>query len=128
MNLAATLFLLVDGHHMLIRVLAGSFETFPLGGSFAFATLAEPLFASAGEMFESGARIAAPVTGLLLLVNASIGLLNRVMPHLSIFNVGFPLTVMAGMLAVLASLPRAANFFLSAYQILEHNLADLFLG
>jgi flagellar biosynthetic protein FliR len=124
-NFATALFLLVDGHHSLVRALAASLESFPLGAAVDTALWSRVLFASAGDMFEAGARIAAPVTGILLFANATIGLLNRVMPQFSIFNVGFPLQVMAGMVAALLALPSDAAFFLRAWDALEEQLAML---
>jgi flagellar biosynthetic protein FliR len=128
LNLATVLFLLVDGHHLLIRALAGTFASFPVGSGLQAGLLAESLLAASGQMFESGARIAAPVTGVLLLINATVGFLNRVMPQLSIFNIGFPLTVLAGMISLLVGLPEVSAFFLTAYEGFAEQLTGLVIG
>lgn len=127
-NLVTAIFLILDGHHLLLRSLAASFETFPVASTFQSEFFARSLFTSAASMFEMGAQIAAPVTGLLLLINATIGLLNRIMPQFSIFNIGFPLQVAGGILAVLISLPGTASFFLGAYESLEAQLGLVFSG
>ncbi|MFQ5698190.1 MAG: flagellar biosynthetic protein FliR [Myxococcota bacterium] len=127
-NLVTVLFLLLDGHHLLIRALAASYDGFPLGSHLDAGLLARALIASSGTMFEIGARVAAPVTGVLLLANASIGFLNRLMPQLGIFNIGFPMTVAAGLGSVLIGLPGVAHFFQISYAQLEGHLALLVAG
>ena len=128
LGLVTLLFLLLDGHHLLVRAVAASFETFPVGAGLQSETLARGLLASASEMYETGARVAAPVAGLLLLLNAMIGFINRITPQLSIFNVGFPLTVVGGMLGLIVVVPRLAAFFLQAHLELGARLGMLFGG
>ena len=128
LSLVTLLFLTLDGHHLLVRAVAASFDTFPVGAGMASETLARGLLASASEMYETGARVAAPVAGLLLLLNAMIGFINRITPQLSIFNVGFPLTVVGGLLGLLVVIPRLAAFFLQAHLELTDRLGTLFGG
>jgi flagellar biosynthetic protein FliR len=119
------LFQLMDGKHYLMRSVAASFDVFPAGAALPSAALAELLSSGFGSLFELGARVAAPVSGLLLLVNGLIGFLNRVTPQLSIFNVGFPLTVAAGLLGTLCSLPALAALFSAAHEGVQASLAGL---
>lgn len=128
LSLVTLLFLVLDGHHLLVRAVAASFETFPIGAGIASETLARGLLASASEMYETGARVAAPVAGLLLLLNAMIGFVNRITPQLSIFNIGFPITVVGGMIGLVVVLPRLAAFFLQAHLELGDRLGTLFGG
>ncbi len=128
LTLATLLLLAVDGHHLLLRSLAASFESFPLGAPLASDVLAESVMAAGADVFESGARIAAPLTGLLLLLNAAIGFLNRVMPQLSIFNIGFALTVIGGLVGLVIEIPELVMFFQVAFAGLEDRLAGLLGG
>ncbi len=125
LGLVTLIFLLLDGHHLLIRAVAASFETFPVASGFRFELLAESLSDAASLMYQTGAQVAAPVAGLMLLINAMIGFINRISPQLSIFNIGFPMTVMGGLLVVLAALPNLANYFLISYSLLEQRLIAL---
>jgi flagellar biosynthetic protein FliR len=98
--LAMLLFLSVDGHLWLLALLAESFVTLPVN--------AEPLHAGgllyvvslAGVIFSQGLMMGLPIITLLLCINMTLGLLNRLTPQLSIFVVGFPLTLGVGMLAL----------------------------
>ena len=128
LQLVTVLFFLLDGHHLLIRSLAASYDAFPVGAPFESGVLAQSMFSATGFMFETGARVAGPVTGVMLLINALIGFLNRIVPQLSIFNIGFPLTVMSGLTAVMLSIPETVAFFLRAFETFEGQLAELLVG
>ncbi len=125
LNFATVLFLLVDGHHLLLRALAASYGAFPLGAGDPMAALTPVVFAETASLFEHGVRWAAPVTGLLLLMNGIVGFLNRVMPHLSIFNIGFPMVVFTALTAMVLSIPELASAFFRAFGTLESTLGAL---
>lgn len=127
LQLVTMLFLLLDGHHLLLRSVAASYETFPIGMPLQSGLLTQTLFSASGTMYEAAARVAGPVTGLMLLINSLVGLLNRLVPQLSIFNIGFPLTVATGLVAVAYSIPEVVSFFLRAYGSFEGQLAELLL-
>lgn len=94
--MAILIFLATDGHLMLIMTLAESFHTLPI----ADAPLAAGgwfLLISAGAQIFSGAlMLALPLIASLLTLNLAMGILNRVSPQFSIFAVGFPITLLAG--------------------------------
>jgi flagellar biosynthetic protein FliR len=128
LNLAGMLFLLLDGHHLLIRGLASSFRVFPAGGPLRSDVLAATLFDAGSALWEIALRAAAPVAGIMLLINGVLGFLNRANPQLSIFNVGFPLTALLGFAALLLALPGNAESFLAAFQLLQDDWLAGLLG
>lgn len=94
--MAMLIFLATDGHLMLIRTLAESFHALPI----ADAPLARGgwfLLASAGaQIVSDGLMLALPLIATLLSLNLAMGILNRVSPQFSVFSVGFPITLLAG--------------------------------
>jgi flagellar biosynthesis protein FliR len=94
--IAMLIFLAADGHQTLVMTLAESFRTLPIadaplgaGGWF--------LLVSAGSQIVSGGlMLALPLIATLLTINLAMGILNRVSPQFSIFSVGFPITLLAG--------------------------------
>jgi flagellar biosynthesis protein FliR len=58
-------------------------------------------------IFLNGLMLALPLITLLLTLNLALGLLNRMAPQLSIFVIGFPLTLTVGisLMAALVMLP-----------------------
>lgn len=128
LNLAGMLFLLLDGHHLLIRGLASSFQVFPAGAPLRSDVLAASLFEAGAALWSIGLGAAAPVAGIMLLTNGVLGFLNRANPQLSIFNVGFPLTALLGFAALLLALPGSAESFTNAFLLLEHEWLGGLLG
>ena len=55
--------------------------------------------------FRGGLGLALPVVTALLIVNLALGILTRAAPQLNIFAVGFPITLMVGMVSLMLSLP-----------------------
>ncbi|KGT93349.1 flagellar biosynthesis protein FliR [Erwinia typographi] len=112
LNLLVTLlFLTLNGHLWLLNVLVDSFNTLPISpslpGSNGFFYFAQ----SAGIIFRSGLMLGLPIVTLLLCLNLTLGLINRLTPQLSIFVIGFPLTLTVGMFALSMMMYSLAPYF-----------------
>ncbi|MDQ3186774.1 MAG: flagellar biosynthetic protein FliR [Pseudomonadota bacterium] len=106
LGLLATLaFLSVNGHLLMLSVLAESFNVFPISAQPFSAGGWMILAGWGGKIFEAGLGLALPVVTALLIVNLALGILTRAAPQLNIFAVGFPITLMVGMVALMLSLP-----------------------
>ncbi|MBN7795839.1 flagellar biosynthetic protein FliR [Parahaliea mediterranea] len=97
------MFLAVNGHLIAIETLASSFTTLPIGMLGLNAGAMELLVRFGSTIFISGMLLALPLVGALLVINLSLGILNRSAPQLTVFSVGFPTSLTAGifLLAVL---------------------------
>lgn len=106
LGLLATLaFLSVNGHLLVISVLAESFNVFPISAEPFLVTGWKTLIDWGSRIFLVGLKLALPVVASLLIVNLALGILTRAAPQLNIFAVGFPITLMTGMVALMLSLP-----------------------
>ena len=115
-TLVAFLFVLSNGHLTLIGALVRSFEVFAVGDSpFAFLHQLQPQRWGA-EIFMLGLWIALPLVGMLLFVNLVLGVISRVAPQISVFSVGFPITVSVGLIGMLLTLPLLEQPFAMALQ------------
>lgn len=99
-TLALLLFVAMDGHLLLIDTLVGTFRTLPIAEDPWGALSRLRLDLLAGEVFRLALVIALPATMLMLFVNLVLGFTSRVAPQLNIFAVGFPVTLLAGLLAL----------------------------
>ena len=125
-NLMALLvFLAIDGHHLLIRAVAESFTTLPLGGGMPSSSGPALVLSLAGGMFTLALKIAAPVLVLLLIVNGAMGVLAKLIPQLNVFIVGFPLNVGAGLLVMAAAQPFTIRVLQGAFADMAGSLASL---
>ena len=112
LNLLATLlFLTLNGHLWILAQLAETFYALPVSGSPLHAGGAMFLVTHAGLIFSQGLMLGLPIIALLLCINLVLGLLNRLTPQLSVFVVGFPVTLTAGMLALFLLIQTLNPFF-----------------
>ena len=115
------LFVLINGHLAIIAALVKSFEVFAVGDEpFAFLRQVQPQRWGT-EVFSLGLWIALPLVGMLLFVNLVLGVISRVAPQISIFSVGFPLTLSVGLIGMLVTLPLIdAPFTMALERMLAH--------
>ncbi|MEW6167209.1 MAG: flagellar biosynthetic protein FliR [Pseudomonadota bacterium] len=103
--MATLLFLALGGHLMLIELVAGSFTSLPVAGGAIGLDAFEALLRFAGVIFVGGLQLALPVVIALLTVNLAMGVVSRSAPTLNLFAVGFPVTLIAGLVLLRAGLP-----------------------
>ncbi len=99
------LFLALNGHLLVIQVVADSFDYLPVGANFFDVASLRLLFEFGGYMFTAGVLIALPAITALLLINVSFGVVTRAAPALNIFAVGFPVTLLAGLIMLSLTTP-----------------------
>ncbi|WP_198088195.1 flagellar biosynthetic protein FliR [Variovorax sp. E3] len=108
--LAMLIFLALDGHLLMVNALADSFRTLPISGGPLAAGGWMFLVLAGGDIFASGLMLALPLITALLTLNLAMGILNRASPQFSIFAVGFPLTLLAGIFMLQLLMPNLAAF------------------
>ena len=102
--LATLLFLTIDGHLMMINVLAQSFETLPINSAGLSSSNAWDFLIWTGNIINTAVVIALPALVSLLIVNLAFGVMTRSAPQLNIFAVGFPIMILLGVVIILFSL------------------------
>lgn len=117
--LGTLIFLALNGHLLLIQLLVDSFTALPVAPTGADRDWLWTLVNWGSQMFAGAVLVALPAIAALLVVNLAFGVMVRASPQLNIFAVGFPITLVLGMLIILYSLPTLL------YQ-LEHMFAEAF--
>jgi flagellar biosynthetic protein FliR len=102
--MAVVTFLSIDGHHALIRTLAASYQSMPAGPGHVDGSLVGTVTQMLGAIFTLGAHLAAPVVVALVLVELALGIISRSAPALNLMVVGFPIRLIAGLVALAAGL------------------------
>jgi len=111
MNVVATLlFLALDGHLMMLAGIMRSFDVLPIRAGSLDPNGWGVLFEWSSEVMVSGMLLALPLIIVLLTINLSLGILNRTAQQLSVFAVGFPISLMTGLLLLAVVLPQTAPF------------------
>lgn len=103
--LSTLIFLAIDGHLILIRILADSFAYLPVGSALLQGDLAISVVLWGSQMFASALLLALPALTAVLLINISFGVITRAAPQLNIFAVGFPVTILVGFVFLLLTMP-----------------------
>jgi len=103
-------FLALNGHLLTLSVLAESFKLLPVSASpFSVGSLGGggigSFLAWSSVLFSAGLLLALPLITALLITNLAMGVLARVAPQLNIFAVGFPVTLTAGFVILMFSIP-----------------------
>lgn len=104
MMLGMLLFLAMDGHLEMIRLLADSFLILPLNGSGLTQPAIWVLLQWAGQVFIVAVKIALPAITALVIVNFSFGIMSRAAPTLNLFAVGFPVAMLLGFAVIFSNM------------------------
>lgn len=104
--IATTLFVVLDGHILLIQLVVDSFRTLPLGvdplSSESFYAVAK----FGAHIFSGGVLISLPILTALLLINISMGVMTKAAPQLNVFSIGFAITLLVGFVLLSLNLPQ----------------------
>ncbi|CAM4368487.1 MAG: flagellar biosynthetic protein FliR [Comamonas sp.] len=104
-QIATLLFIVINGHLLVLMAVLKSFEAFPVDGNFLQAIAQMRLHEMGSAVFASAFWIALPMIAMLLFVNLVLGIISRVAPQMNIYAVGFPVTLTVGLLGLVATLP-----------------------
>lgn len=115
-HMATLLFIVINGHLMVLMAVVKSFDTFPADGNFLQALAQMRIFDLGTSLFSSALWIALPMIALLLFVNLTLGIISRVAPQMNIYAVGFPVTLTVGLLGIAATLPMLEQPVLALLQ------------
>ena len=121
--LGMLVFLAMNGHLLMVAGIAESFRAMPVGAAGPGLAEWQSLAAMGGTLFSVGLHMSLPVLATMLILNLALGVLARAAPQLNIFAVGFPASIIVGLLALALAMPLMGPFLESA---LEQGLASAF--
>jgi flagellar biosynthesis protein FliR len=105
-------FLALNGHLKLIEVLVDGFRSLPVGTSGLGQEGVWSVVTWGAQLFSGALAVALPGVTALLIVNVAFGVMSRAAPQLNLFAVGFPISLVFGLLIVLAGLPSMQATFI----------------
>jgi flagellar biosynthetic protein FliR len=122
--LSSLLFFAIDGHLIMIQMVVTSFETLPIGVGLSPANFNQ-IAEFGGWMFATALTIALSAATALLLINFSFGVMTRAAPQLNIFAIGFPITMLSGLLVLWLTLGGILPHFQSVWEQVQVLMCDL---
>jgi flagellar biosynthesis protein FliR len=102
-------------HHLAISAIQGSYTLIPPGAALPTGDMAELVIRLVSGSFALGVQLAAPFLVFGFAVNASIGLLARLMPQLQVFFIAMPINILAGFLVFMLLVGSMMTVFLDYY-------------
>lgn len=126
--LAMLIFLSINGHLMLLAVIGNSFEWWPVGADLFPANGWMAIARWGSIIFSAGVMLALPVIAALLVVNIALAVLTRAAPTLNLFAIGFPVTLIAGFVMLLLSMPFFAPALQQLFDYGLRTVAQLAMG
>lgn len=116
MLLVTLTFLALDGHLMLVELLVQGFQTMPVGEA-GFNSVSMWSMASWGtELFAGSLMVALPGMTALLIVNVAFGVMSRAAPTLNLFAIGFPISLIFGLIIIYIGLPAVQSTFVGSLE------------
>jgi flagellar biosynthetic protein FliR len=115
-------FLALNGPLILMETLVRSFTTLPIAESGLGVAGLHAVVSWGTELFAGALAIALPGITALMVVHLAFGVISRAAPALNLFAVGLPVSLVCGLLVVLAGLLAVQNTFI---QELEHAFRTL---
>lgn len=108
-NIGMLTFLMIDGHHAFLRALRQSYVDLPVGVGGLDGSLPDVVAQLLGILFVVGARLAAPIIVVLVLVEIALALVARSAPMLNLMVVGPSVRLVAGLLVLAVVVPSVAS-------------------
>jgi flagellar biosynthetic protein FliR len=109
-------FIAIGGDAWVIGGLARTYTAVPLLDSPQIGSLTAGAQAAFSGIFRAAIEVCAPVLLALMITDAALGVVSRVVPQLNVFAVGFPAKIAIGLLVIGVSLPFAAGWLADELQ------------
>jgi flagellar biosynthesis protein FliR len=116
MLLVTLTFLALNGHLLLIELLAASFKTLPIGTQGLSSEALWQIGKWGGQLFSNALLVALPGLTALLVVNLAMGVMSRAAPSLNLFAIGFPATLACGLGVIYVGLPSVQATFVDSLE------------
>lgn len=104
------MFLAMNGHLITIEILSATFTTLPVASMSLNAGAWDLLARFGSTIFIAGILMALPLMGSLLIINLSLGILNRTAPQFTVFSIGFPMSLTTGLLLLMVLMKDLGRF------------------
>jgi flagellar biosynthetic protein FliR len=123
---ATVLFLTVDGHHLLLVVLARSFGEVPVGGPGLLpGSLFSILVPMGSLMYQLAVKLVAPILLVLFLTQVGMGLVARTVPQVQVMVVAFPLTIALGLIFLSLTLMLIGPYIVGQFSGFQSSLTQV---
>ncbi len=122
---AVLIFLIINGHHFVIRGLAVSFSVIPLGHFTMNESVYLLMLKASSGMFVAAIKIAAPIMVAFFLLHTAVGIISRIIPQMQVFFVVQPVQLGLGLALLASGMPLFLYIIKYILEQTENSLYDL---
>ena len=108
---ATVIFLAVNGHHLMLLLVAKSLQTMPFGEFFNMRHMGEYLMMEMGRFFVLGFSLAFPILSISILSDIIFGMIMKSMPQFNLLVIGFPIKIGLSIVVIMAILSSMMFMF-----------------
>jgi len=115
------IFLMINGHHLIIEALNQSLRIVPLGLVYYNGNFVSEIFDRAPEFFTIGVKIAAPIVVPLIMLSVVLGIISRAVTRLEVFLISFPLNILVSFMIIIYYMDDLVKYFI---YLIHSNIFD----
>ena len=124
---ATLLYVIMNGHLILIKALADTFKTVPLMAVWADRPVMDNFVGVLTASYQLGIRVAGPVLVAIFLVTLALGFVSRTMPQLNILAAGFPLRITLAFFMLITSVSMICALFQDSITMALEQIGYMFM-
>ena len=118
---ATMVFLMINGHHLVIVALQKTFEVLPINGVLPFVGL-ETIMTTTSTFIVAGIHLALPVMTAVILADLTLGLLARVAPQVQVYFLGLPVKVVVSLVALSFMFTSLLPYLSTLFRSMSENM------
>ncbi len=128
LNISALIvFLQLDGHLHLIKIVNDSFTQSQVGTFFSINSLAGVFTSAFSFAYLAAVKIALPIILVFLLTNVVLGIMVKFVPQLNIFVVGIPLKIVLGIYSFIFLVTPFINYLDKIFNTMYNLFSNMFV-
>lgn len=124
---ATLIYVLMNGHLILIGSLIQTFDTIPLLSASFDRDILDMMLSLLNASFMLGIRFAGPAVAAIFLATIALGFVSRTMPQLNILAAGFPIRILLALILLIASFGSVCGLFQDSIVNVLSSLGQLFI-
>ncbi|MDR2338269.1 MAG: flagellar biosynthetic protein FliR [Deltaproteobacteria bacterium] len=125
--LATVIFLLLNGHHIVIQACAGMLGNLEIGTFVPNYQTLSLLLYNLKESFEFAVILAAPLLVTALITNFVLGLITKFVPQMNIFIISLPLGILVGLYILAFSTSNFKILLANIFNAMNYSILRLFM-
>lgn len=120
--ISIAIFFIIDGHHLLLKLLIESFRIVPLGETIVYGETIMEVMRTLTELFFVGVKIVLPFLIIIFITDICLALVSRAVPAINVMILGMPVKITVALITFIIALPITIKIIIGSI----HNIPNIF--